>query len=238
MKKTFTIALFAIGLLLSGCDKLKEDLESLRNSEGVDVVPESLLAYYNFNDKTGNDVTDNEYHGSFTNSPSLISETPSGKGYALHLQSSKDQRFVIPYSILGNNDFTVAFWVKDFGETTFFSENGDYNLYFFASTNNFGIGKKNYYGLGNFDYQPKSLMSSGWHHLVIMYSKEERNCYLYVDGVRVDLIDWTYGSGGGKLIFGAAVQGLSQSSFKIDNIRIYNRILDSDEVSTIYNHEK
>ena len=247
-KRFFTLMIAATGvMLLASCDKLKEEIESLRDdvSSGSVAVPESLLAYYTFDEETANDATDNEYDGTFNNSPSFVAETPNGKGKALQLLSSKNQKFIIPYKLLGESDadVTVAFWLKDFGSGQIFVEQHSNNYSgrgFYTVDENCGTSTgQRYY---RFDYSPKSLMNSGWHHFVLMYnySSSNRAFELYVDGSKVDEVGaggWING-GAGKIVFGSSNGDVPLTSYKIDNVRFYNRLLDSDEVEEIYRREQ
>lgn len=245
MKRIFTYAIFAAALMMAtGCD-IEEDLEALREEEssGSGDVRESLIAYYTFDDETGRDKTDNERDGNFTNDPSFITDTPNGKGKALHLINTKQQTFIIPYSVMGsyNSDITVAFWLKDFGRGFIFRENisSDYYGRGFVTDADFLACTRVESFTVKFDYQGKSIMSSGWHHITLTYLHDNDTYSLYIDGKKMDEVQGSIYSGwstsqGGKVVFAQK----SATSFKIDNIRFYNRVLDADEVRRIYDYEK
>lgn len=250
MKKNLTFMCAAVVMLMmTGCDKLLEDLESIGNSNSaaLNTVPESLVAYYDFNNETGDDATDNGYDGTLNGSPSFVSETANGKGKALQLQASKGQKFVIPYKLLGDDDYdySVCFWIKDFSNGMIFVEsisNNSYGRGFYSDNECFAATLG--YNYSVFDYEPQRLMNSGWHHIAVVHAAAEGygNGYhsIYVDGRKVDeqSVSYWYAHNSGKIVFGESNGNAGGASFKIDNIRFYNRVLDADEVESIYYAEK
>lgn len=213
-----------------------------QTGDGDIVVKSNLLAYYTFDNGTMDDMFEYEMHGQLYNEPSFISDTPDGNGQALFLNGIKKQNAIIPYQPFeGRNAYSVCFWIKDPGVGTIFCHNraGDDTcgpaLVATEAGNLQFCGGFFYYDTHKieFDYKYKALQDGNWHMLAITKSVD-LYVNLYVDGVKVDT---------GKLNtdlnrFGVNLQFGGNSSFKIDNIRLYANCLKIDEITEIYKSEK
>ena len=223
------------------------------------VVKEGLLAYWNFDNGNSNDATDNGYDANLIGNPKFINETPNGYGKALLLQAAKKQYMVVPYNLIPAT-FTICFWVKDFGTGLFFAEPKGRGL---AVNNEGRLGLTRWDGPFFqpllFDYNSRNIQSSGWHHIAIVV-RSSGNGYnsnvfqLFIDGKKVDEQTGSYWYTYSKFQFGGAIVGTGNSigdmmdgnkktilpamSFKVDNIRIYSRLLNVNEIKQIYNSEK
>jgi len=78
--------IICVTLTLTGCKK----------EDDIPQITTGLLAYYTFDDGTADDKSGNNLHAILNNSPALISDTPSGKGKALHLNIDLEQFLNIP----------------------------------------------------------------------------------------------------------------------------------------------
>lgn len=203
------------------------------------VVKEGLLAYWNFDNGNSNDATDNGYDANLIGNPKFINETPNGYGKALLLQAAKNQRMIVPYNLIPAT-FTMCFWVKDFGRGLFFAEPEGRGL---------GVGYDGRIGFlrGSsealmFDYNSIDIQSSGWHHIAIVVRSSNRYgdtvFQLFIDGKKVDEQTGWYGYDSSKFQFGGTIRKVPSMSFKVDNIRIYSRLLNINEIKQIYNSEK
>lgn len=79
-----------------------------------------LVAYYTFNNETGNDGTSHHYDAALINHPEIIADTPSGKGKSVCLKKEARQYINIPYQLFKNTTYSATMWIKDF-EQAFFS---------------------------------------------------------------------------------------------------------------------
>lgn len=222
------------------------------------VVRSGLKVYYTFDDGDCSDATDNEVDGMGVGNPSFITDTPNGKGKAVHINGIKEQLINIPYNIFkGMDRFSISIWIKDFStgsiisgiRTSSYSHDQKPKLYmnnskvcFDANGTNYGVDS---YSFSSYDYS--SIQSGEWHHLVVMYDHEDYNtssgiASLYVDGVLVDNMNtyWNDPDRISKVHIGGNGNGTfpSYSTFKIDNVRIYDRCLSKKEVKEIYESEK
>lgn len=209
--------------------------------DGEIVVKSNLLAYYTFDEGNMFDSYENQMHGQLYNEPTFIDDTPSGKGKALFLNSTKDQYANIPYKpFAGRTAFTINLWIKDFGNGYIYSSknvNGGYVApSLFASENGifqFRVSSLSYDNSVNYTYKYSMMQDGKWHMLTVV-AKSDKMVDLYVDGLKVDTGGYTVvmHADGTGIRFGGA------SSMKIDNVRFYGTNLTSDEILEIYNSEK
>ncbi|MBO5843614.1 MAG: hypothetical protein J6Q96_01955 [Bacteroidales bacterium] len=206
------------------------------------VIKEGLLAYWNFDNGNSNDATDNGYDANLIGNPKFINETPNGYGKALLLQAAKKQYMVVPYNLIPAT-FTMCFWVKDFGGGLLFAEPKGRGLGVSIENRIVFLGRS--YGslkLLMFDYNSIDIQSSGWHHIAIVVRSSNRYgdtvFQLFIDGKKVDEQTGNYIYESSKFQFGGAIEGAGSTSFKVDNIRIYSRLLNVNEIKQIYNSEK
>ncbi len=223
------------------------------------IVKEGLLAYWNFDNGNADDATDNGYDANFIGNPKFVNETPNGYGKSLLLQAAKNQRMVVPYNLIPAT-FTICFWVKDFGTGLFFGEPQGRGL---AVNNEGRIALTRFDAIFflplSFDYNARNIQSSGWHHVALVV-RSSGNGYnsnlfqLFIDGRKVDEQTGSYWYKSSKFHFGGVITGTGNSigdmmdgnakaivpamSFKVDNIRIYSRLLNINEIKQIYNSEK
>ncbi len=210
-------------------------------------VKAGLVAYWTFDGDNADDATDNGYDGSLVGSPKFLNETPNGYGKAVFLQASKKQRLMIPYNLIekSNGNWSLCFWIKDFGAGLIFAGgDGPSPIKFGCSPNStlalFEAGYATVANGYNFSCDASTLQSSGWHHITYCFSGGIH--YLYVDGRMTDKIQFYDGSNP-KIVFGGHVEGFldagyNPTSFKLDNVRFYSRLLTNAEVKQIYNSEK
>ena len=214
------------------------------------VVKEGLLAYWNFDNGNADDATDNGYDANFIGNPKFVNETPNGYGKSLLLQAAKNQRMIVPYNLIPAT-FTICFWVKDFGTGLFFGEPQGRGL---AVNNEGRIALTRFDAIFfqplSFDYNARNIQSSGWHHVALVVRSvsssgngDNNNLFqLFIDGRKVDEQTGWYYYNSSKFHFGGVITGYGNAvpamSFKVDNIRIYSRLLNINEIKQIYNSEK
>lgn len=225
---------------------------------GTIVVPGGLQCYYTFEGDNSNDVTDNGADAIMMNSASIATD---GSRKYLKLNSLTDDYLQIPYNFFhGLTDWSVSFWIKDFGAGNIFaaqnSSTNPYNYYdapllwamqdntLRIKCNNGGMPQSNGYGGTSFNYNYTTIQADGsWHHIVVTMNGGGTEAKLYVDGQLKDNINCSYQQyiidDCSRVVFGGSKNGLYafSSSMKFDNIRIYNRTLTNAEVQTIRNNE-
>lgn len=207
------------------------------NLSAASVVKAGLQAYYTFDDETANDITENELNGVLSNNPNFITDTPNGKGKAILFNTTKSQTMNIPYNpFYGKVNYSVSVWVKDCGIGTLFGcVNGStWTVPTFKCTdkNIFSLYVYDFWGTWvNFSYNTNSLYDDEWHMVTI--AKDSSTALLYIDGALVDRQSYKVGDDmePGTRIF-------INCDTKMDNLRLYSRMLNADEIKTIYNAER
>lgn len=254
--------LLAIGLLsFAGCEEKEDEKavqETVDNNNYVD-IENGLVQYYTFDGENCNDVATGIYNGVAFNAPSYITDTPNGKGRAVFLNSTKKQYINIPYCpVSGEEAYSVALWVKDFGVGTFITTicGNYYNspTVRVSQDGYFVLHTGGYCNDGRFSsaFQSttaESYQATGWHHIAITATsttdKEGTGLLsLYIDGILADNVTLYSGyikAEGNKMQIGGNADGKFDywtDPMKIDNIRIYNRCIGAQDVKAIYDCEK
>lgn len=214
-----------------------------------------LVTYYTFDDETGDDSSPNHYDAALINRPDMISDTPSNKGKAVYLRQVEKQYINIPYQLFKNTTYSASMWIKDFGAGILLSavnmdkaldypcfatrtSSGKFELY----SNNRGKPSLSY----SFSYPFSSLQDEKWHMVAFTHipNGDGSSCEkkLYVDGKLVANCEGVYDIPTSiKVQTGGDCDGhytSSSADMKLDNIRIYDRVLEAEEINTIYNIER
>lgn len=210
-----------------------------------------LLAYYPF-DGTVEDCGGNNYHGLAVGEPSFVDDAAGGNGQALRLNGFKEQYVNIPYAFLnGLKEYSVSFWIKDFSVGMAFSAissdyvRSDYPRLLITDNQRFRFytGYDNYDSTSSFIYDCTSIMSSDWHHIVLVVSYDLHSgtdTYikkLYVDGNLVDSAEAHWSEGvSTKINIGGNRNGSYPISLtaKFDNFRFYGCALSGNDVLYLF----
>ena len=250
-KYIFYIIASAISFSFISCEE--DENTSLSNVN----TDSGLVQYYTFDDENANDAA-GTYNGLTINSPTYITDTPSGKGKAIFLNSTKEQYINIPYCpVSGKETYSVAFWAKDFGAGTIITTicGNSYNSptvrvsqagYIVLHTGGYCNDGRFYslFSAASID----NYQATGWHHFAVTAGLTENNndklLSLYIDGNLADnvLVSSNYVKAeGNKMQIGGNADGKFDywaDPMKIDNVRIYNRCIDAQEVKAIYTLKK
>ncbi|WP_288151330.1 LamG domain-containing protein [Phocaeicola sartorii] len=247
----------SIGLGCSSSDSKHPEIPSVEipSVDELSSIQVGLVAYYTFNNNTGNDATSHHYDAALINRPDMIADTPSGKGKAIRLKKDKKQYINIPYQLFKNTTYSATLWVKDFGAGILLSAvnidkaldfpcfaarsaSGKFELY----SNNRGAPSQSY----AFSYPFSGLQDGKWHMIAFThipvgdgFSCEKK---LYVDGKFVANCEGVYDVPSSiKVQIGGDCDGHYTSfseDMTLDNVRIYDRVLEAKEMITIYNLER
>lgn len=222
-------------------------------------ITAGLMAYYNFNNADAKDATDNKINGTLINAPEFTDNTPSGKGKALFINGTLEQYVNIPYNpFKGKNTYSISLWVKDFGSGLIFSAISNSKVDCFPAIYCYQSGKfslstgyYDHYQDYPFSFLYKQIQDERWHMLTFVVTPNPDSysgCVkgLYIDGALVDYITGNsvkvsdFGNIPTKIQIGGNGDGQYNScgSFKIDNIRFYDRALEASEIEALYTFEK
>lgn len=249
--RTEFIVLALLLVFMTGCLPLPS-LDQENAAEDVEHT-DYLLAYYPFDDST-KDSGKNGYHGVPIGAPSYDEDTPSGSGKALKLNGFKGQYVNVPYPFLnGLNEYSVSFWIKDFGMGMVFSAissdfvRSDYPRLLVTDSQKFRFytGYDNYDTTPSFAFDCTPIMASEWHHVVLVVYLYGADLIkeLYVDGVLIDSAkanrNWDEGITA-KINIGGDKNGAYPvaMSAKFDNFRFYECALGRKDVEYLYQNKK
>ena len=240
-------------------DKYEDDSSQGGGSnDGGIVVPSGLYAYFTFENST-KDITDTELSAVGIGT-SYVDSYNGTK--ALSIPGNASSMLSIPDALIDQKEMSISFWVKDLYDGHVFhtitsNDNGNYRYTFVLAVEN-GMLKFVPDGYSvHFQYssQPAFVHGSltGWHMITLVsdYNKTSYNVTttrLYVDGVYTDITTSPYNGSiytgyekSTKFIMGGSLEApaLNATRITIDNLRVYkNRMLNADEIKTIYNAEK
>lgn len=213
--------------------KAGSDSGSGGGNTGDIAVKSGLMAYYTFDDGTANDITENELDATLINAPSFTTETASGKGKAVFFNSQKEQSMSIPYNPFSELlSYTFSMWVKDFGYGSFLKAKNRFDFYY-EQDGKFYIERdiSNFTTKYPFTYGASSLIDGKWHMITVVSNEEYQQ--LYVDGKLVSTENTDVRNN-----TGLSVSLVINNHMKFDNLRLYNRVINADEIKEIYNSER
>lgn len=131
---------------------------------------------------------------------------------------------------------TIALWVQ-FDDNTlqrFFGTDGDFEILINGSNQlDADIGESSSHSQTSF-----TATASTWYHIAITYNSGTGESDIYINGVDQGDSDnaGTAVSGSATLYLGIRGGSTNYLSGKMDDVRIYNRVLNSSEISELYNY--
>jgi hypothetical protein len=206
---------------------------------------DGLVAYWNLDEGAGTEAADstgNGLDGTLLNGPAWV----DGKfGKALDFNGSAGALQIDNPTLLDDLEtITISLWfdADSLGEgslSKFISRNGSYELRFSNSSSRFYFDAERWNSSdGKWRFETGSSVLGGWHHLEVTYDYGDSNNvpYLYYDGLRVvDLDEYVSPAGSladasGPLVIGNNSGQSRTFDGRLAEIRIFNRILNADEV--------
>jgi hypothetical protein len=241
-----------VGKPIQGDGKRNYTLTRIRNNQMLYRVVEydlnvGLIAYYPFNGNAS-DRSSNANNGVVTGA-TLVSDR-FGNINSAYAFNGTNQYIQCPnqsYLNFGSGDVSISMWVYLNNNATdrFFigKSDGQFNqnkwiAYYSHSPTQFSFHQNTTSGNSTFSGSANWLMdSNSWHHLVT--TKSSGNYTTYIDGVKAaqSTGPQTIPSTSSPMTIGM-VENTGWMSGRIDDIRIYNRALNSDEVSILNSETK
>lgn len=217
-----------------------------------------LLAFYDFEEGSGTTVGDASPNGndaSFQGSPTW--EVGHKGSYAVGLKGATDLDFVTRAGMThGNDDLTVACWVRfdsDVGVIVSEYKNGQGNWYLSYSNATRAFTCRIFDSLGgNFFSASPGPYPSGdhpgnngnWYHILVTYKSSTGVLNVYVNGslysgnstglggtIKATQRDLVIG---GYVSTNGSTWDSGTSDVEVDNLRIYDRVVTSEEIAAIY----
>jgi len=200
--------------------------------------PTTNTAYYKL-DGNATDSSSNGYNGTASN----VTWQNGRFGQAAVFNGSSSY-IDTGISTLSSDGGSVSLWVKTTDTTASFfgtNSNSDTNRFYFGVRDS-----KFWIGAGNtqsYTVSASNLIDGNWHNVVLTLDGSTAKYYL--DGASTPVASTSYSGGGvcnvNPVIGGLRTSGGISSSYytngSIDQVRIFNDSLTSDEVSKLYNNE-
>lgn len=253
MGKNLITLLFAFTLIASGGyvadfgDDFDDDYASVINRR--DPLLDGIFAWWKMDDNNATstvvDSSGNQYNGTITN----LTQNVSVAGQidrALNLDYSSITVASTP-AIQGN--ITLNAWIYSRGfyadwETAFLYRSTIWRIS--MRQNNFAAGRL-IVAYGSSIVESSAVVAiNGWHMITVTINPTTQRFSFYIDGIlknnEIPRSSGTsnFSDASGSLVIGADPYGNKNLLFKIsiDDVRVYNRTLSSNEVYTIYNKYK
>lgn len=205
-----------------------------------------LVAYYPFNGNA-NDESGNGNDGT-VDGATLTTDRDGNTNSAYNFDGINDNISISDSDELSLSQFTISAWVDMNNKTSFkiigkgvdFS-NGEYT---FGSTGNNEISIILIDSINGGFRGIKSFFSTGWLHLVATYdgtvgTNAQNGLKLYQNNILLSTTDLTSGVFQEmRNTINSVLIGLYNGIYangKIDDVRIYNRVLTTDEITALYN---
>lgn len=209
------------------------------------------LAEYTF---SGNmkDTSENGYHGTTDNPPTLTEDREGNPGSAYHFTGGQ-YIDLGDYPEFGKDTFTVALWFKH-DEVTGISQligKANNNYWFNQGEVGYFVGLRDFSGVAkvvmqirsNEDYRSTEVAidENEWHFVALI--KDTNNISLYVDGIAAfkntaNLGDVSADGYQTRLGLNAAgIAGSQKYSGAIDDVRIYSEALTAEEINELFTME-
>jgi hypothetical protein len=216
-----------------------------------------LIAYYPLNN-SGNNVVSSEFQGVGSSLPhkDRNGNTDGAAQFTLNNGFSLGHLNIFEQT----TTFTISFWILSNFYDPFILNNDGAISYIFSVTDNSAYGFYIWAGRGsaqvrasNNPYRsnsPTNISDKVWHQVIISYSNKKYN--LYIDGLLDSELDWNLysSSGNGADPLATNINSICKIGYPfssstqnygllvLDDLRIYNRSLNSSEVNQLYDSEK
>lgn len=212
----------------------------------ITLLTNGLISYYVFANNV-NDVSGNNNNGILHGTISYTQERFGYNSSSLYVKSSNNGYVDLPASINITSSFSVSFWLKTsitrsanyYNACYLIDRNLSTNYYHYYDWSiRYGEGRKIIFNTGNHS-SIDTLVSTidvgdnYWHHICAIYNDSLSIKQLYIDG---NLRGQESFSGGifENNYIPIAVGYPSGFEGAIDDIRLYNRALSSDETNLLY----
>ena len=218
-------------------------------------TPDDMLAYWDFEEISGNTVYDRTTHGNngtLTNMDVATDRITGGKiCRALDFDGGNDYVLVPGAKLDITGDISVSLWARPSVSSNNFHPSWNYFIYHkdpnLSNTfkqelgyyNDDGPRFKPYNQSGtNYDFSPDTVFNAGtWYHVV--YIRRGASLEIYVNGALSDSRNDFSGTlrltgPGGEVRIGGGTGSSSGFEGAMDEVRIYNRALNTDEITRLY----
>ena len=205
-----------------------------------------LVAHYLMNDNLGTtNVLDNKgsYNGTAARNTSLMSNSFGEIGRALTFNGSTDQ--INTSYVFNPNNQTISFWIKTTDTASYafilggLSANNNVMTFYYnptGSDHSINLDLASGWGGGGNGFTP--VNGGSWHHVVASWSNTGQQVKMFIDNIDQNMT--TRNIVGTSNPYGFAMGKRPDSynvrcAMSLDDVRLYNRILTSNERTELYN---
>ena len=204
------------------------------------LVPEGLVAWYELNGDAV-DSSGNGFDGTNNGAIATTDRFDNTNG-AMSFDGSNDYIDCGNDSALNPADaITISVWVKlnskDIDQEIIRKSrdsSGEVYEIFIKDNNEIFFGIRDSSGTENYVLPSTTLTTGVWHHIVGTYDKQYLRLYLNGDEIGSESSTLTLDSSSKNLSIGYNDAGTKYFNGDIDDVRLYNRALSTDEISTLY----
>ncbi|MBK9500670.1 MAG: Ig-like domain-containing protein [Leptospiraceae bacterium] len=205
-------------------------------------ISNGLVAYHPFSGNANDTVTSNSSTfygaGGTQNLPQLVTDRKGNANSAYNFDGTDD--YILAGSnvgITGSNPRTISAWVKHPASPS----NTIQHLVNWGSL----VGSQAYGVFSNSvimfyghfaDLNTGQALTTNWDHWVFVYNST--TVFTYKNGVFVNQGNFTLTTGDSPLYFGRRMDNIYYYQGSLDDVRVYNRAMDADEVRALYEIEK
>lgn len=217
------------------------------SSSGIDpLITDGLLHFYPFAGNANDEWGSN--HGT-VDGADLTSDRKGNPNSAYEFNDGDEDKIVLATHLPDSTQLSISIWVyytrvSNQVAVVICDEDSEPGNNFRLDVRNTGVGivankSGGLVNMPNGNAAPGLTLQNGWHHIVWTMGQTESK--IYVDGVLAGTVSKSGSNVGyhyGHAVIGVEYDGVSSVNpfdGKLDDIRIYNRVLTPGEVTTLYN---
>ena len=203
---------------------------------------DGLVAYHPFSGNADDSVTSNSSTffgaGGIQNLPQLTTDRKGNANSAYNFDGTDD--YILAGSnvgITGNSPRTISVWVKHPASPSNTIQHL-VNWGTIGGSQAYGVYSTSvvlFYGHSN-DLSSGQGLTTNWDHWVFVYNST--TVFNYKNGVLINQQNKALNTGDSPLFFGRRMDNIYYYKGSLDDVRVYDRAMDSDEVRALYEMEK
>ena len=217
-------------------DGINNILESIYVHIEDDPLNKNLLLHYSFEDNTTKDSSLNHYDGNLSGDSNYTEGIVGNSLYFNGIDNAIKTPIYLNQTYGANINYTIAMWIKHIkddtvNQTIFSTDNGGYDWQLYEENNYLYI----FNGSNKYD-TGITLKYNIWQHYTLTFDTVNNTVNLYIDGVNKYSNAISYDSSFDKLWIGREnYPDTKEYPLKgyIDDLRIYDRILDISEINNL-----
>jgi hypothetical protein len=205
-------------------------------------LTKGLAGYWKFDDGSGTTTADsstNANNGTFAGTPTPTWTTGQVNGGLTFHATDYVSTSQTPLSSTVPNGFSIFVWLQSPNADAWVYEMGGSNAVSLSTSATGTYCRIRDTSLGFFSTPRSTINADGnWHNFGCIFNRTTNELTLYVDGVSSGTVSTSgftaFDNGGAPFYLGGRGYGSGGISGSLDEVRIYNRTVSSDEANQIY----